>query len=298
MDFKIIDARAHLLLPQKAEISGQQMQTLRDGDSPFGEETCRTMSSVADDGKNAAEILFADMDYAGVSAAIITQEHRHGLQNAYLCDVQNRYPDRLLCCGSFDIRLTGYLNHVRKLLAHGFQVLKIISDGVSLISDETMQVFNLMQDRDILLSIDMTSASDQARELEEIIVEYPSLRIAISYSGKAMCKDWKQQIKLARYTNVRIETGRIMSYYNDELYPSAKFLRTIMEAADVIGIHKLMWGSDYPRTIAPVTYRMSYDFILKSTLLNDKEKCLFLGKNAEAFYRLNSVVNFAVCNKL
>ena len=45
-----------------------------------------------------------------------------------------------------------------------------------------------------------------------------------------------------------------------------------------------MWGSDYPRTITAITYRMSYDFITKSAELTDKEKALFLGENAEQFY--------------
>lgn len=45
-----------------------------------------------------------------------------------------------------------------------------------------------------------------------------------------------------------------------------------------------MWGSDYPRTITAITYRMSYDFILKSKELTSHEKELFLGKNAQAFY--------------
>ena len=45
-----------------------------------------------------------------------------------------------------------------------------------------------------------------------------------------------------------------------------------------------MWGSDYPRTITAITYRMSYDFVTKSTELTDHEKQLFLGENACQFY--------------
>ena len=45
-----------------------------------------------------------------------------------------------------------------------------------------------------------------------------------------------------------------------------------------------MWGSDYPRTITAITYRMSFDFVLKSDLLTYDEKRLFLGENARRFY--------------
>jgi predicted TIM-barrel fold metal-dependent hydrolase len=58
----------------------------------------------------------------------------------------------------------------------------------------------------------------------------------------------------------------------------------------LVGIEKLMWGSDYPRTIAAITYRMSYDFIVKSNLLTEEEKALFLGRNAQAFYGFKNPV--------
>ena len=59
---------------------------------------------------------------------------------------------------------------------------------------------------------------------------------------------------------------------------------------DMVGIEKLMWGSDYPRTICAITYRMSYDFITKSSELTDEEKILFLGENARRFYGFGDLV--------
>ena len=61
-------------------------------------------------------------------------------------------------------------------------------------------------------------------------------------------------------------------------------VRAIREAIGLVGIDKLMWGSDYPRTMVAITYRMSYDFILRSSLLSETEKALFLGLNAQKFY--------------
>ena len=50
-----------------------------------------------------------------------------------------------------------------------------------------------------------------------------------------------------------------------------------------------MWGSDYPRTITAITYRMSYDFVLKSDLLTYDDKRLFLGENACRFYGFDAL---------
>ena len=51
-----------------------------------------------------------------------------------------------------------------------------------------------------------------------------------------------------------------------------------------------MWGSDYPRTITAITYRMSYDFVVKSAELTEEEKRLFLGENAARFYGFKNLV--------
>ena len=95
---------------------------------------------------------------------------------------------------------------------------------------------------------------------------------------------WRNEIRLALHENVRIETGGITWLYNSEFYPFPSAVRTIREAAGLVGADKLMWGSDYPRTITAITYRMSYDFIVKSQELSDKEKRLLLGENARTFY--------------
>jgi len=51
-----------------------------------------------------------------------------------------------------------------------------------------------------------------------------------------------------------------------------------------------MWGSDYPRTITAITYRMSYDFVSKSNELTEREKAMFLGENAARFYGFKSLI--------
>lgn len=55
------------------------------------------------------------------------------------------------------------------------------------------------------------------------------------------------------------------------------------------GMEKLMWGSDYPRTMTAITYRMSWDFIQKSSDLTAEEKQLFLHDNAKGFYGFDNL---------
>jgi predicted TIM-barrel fold metal-dependent hydrolase len=153
-----------------------------------------------------------------------------------------------------------------------------------------MQLFHLMEERGAILSIDLADGALQVAEMEEIIAECPQLKIAIGHFGMVTREGWQEQIKLARHANVMIESGGITWLFNDEFYPFRGAVRAIREAADLVGMDKLMWGSDYPRTITAITYRMSYDFVSKSSELTEEEKALFLGKNAQDFYGFTHLV--------
>ena len=291
MVFPIIDAHSHLWLHQDTEVEGQKIKTLDNGKSLFMGEVRQMIPPFIIDGRNTAEIFLSNMDYAQVSAAVVTQEYIDGLHNEYLLEVQNRFPERFLCCGMIDVRSPGYLNHAETLIEQKFRAIKIPANRmvtgtgkIYLTGDELMQVFRLMEKHGIILSIDLADGAEQVSEMKEIISEYPMLKIAIGHFGMVTRDGWQEQIKLARNENVMIESGGITWLFNDEFYPFTGAVKAIKEASGLAGIEKLMWGSDYPRTITAITYRMSYDFITKSNILSEEEKSLFLGRNAEKFY--------------
>jgi predicted TIM-barrel fold metal-dependent hydrolase len=294
---KIIDAHAHLWLRQDAEVNGMKIQTLKNGQSLFMGEVRQMLPPFLIDGRNTAEVFLSNMDYAQVSAAVITQEYIDGLQNEYLREVQQKYPNRFVCCGLIDARRPGYLEHAKQLISQGFKGIKIPAERlilpdsrIYLTCDEMMEVFRWMETSDVFLSVDLAPGETQVAEMEEIIRAYTGLRIAIGHFGMVTRPGWQQQIKLARHRNVCIESGGITWLFNDEFYPFTGAVRAIKEAIDLAGTEKLMWGSDYPRTITAITYRMSYDFVLKSKLLTEEEKTLFLGENARNFYRMTDLV--------
>ena len=294
---KIIDAHAHLWLKQDAVVDGLPIRTQENGRSLFMGEIRQMVPPFMIDGVNSAEVFLSNMDYAQVSAAVITQEFIDGIQNDYLMDVARRYPDRFFVCGMCEFRKQGFLSHAKELLDKGFRAIKIpaqrllLKEGrVMLTSDEMMQMFHLMEQQHVILSIDLADGDTQVGEMEEIIQECPKLKIAIGHFGMVTRPEWEEQIKLARHPNVCIESGGITWLFNDEFYPFRGAVRAIRRTADLVGMEKLMWGSDYPRTITAITYRMSYDFITKSKELTEEEKARFLGLNAQQFYGFTDLV--------
>ena len=296
MDYTIIDAHAHLWLRQDTVVDDLPIRTLDNGRSLFMGEIRQMVPPFMVDGVNSAEVFLSNMDYAQVSAAVITQEFIDGIQNEYLAEVVSRYPGRFFVCGMCEFRKPGFLVQAKELIARGFKAIKIpaqrllLREGrVMLNSEEMMQMFGLMEERNIILSIDLAEGSTQIAEMEEIIAQYPRLKIAIGHFGMVTLPEWKQQILLARHPNVMIESGGITWLFNEEFYPFKGAVKAIREAADLVGMEKLMWGSDYPRTITAITYKMSYDFITKSPELTESEKALFLGENARNFYGFSNL---------
>ena len=290
----VIDAHAHLWLNQDTVVNGQpiyQLEPTRSRSMFFGQEV-QMLPPYMTDGQNTAERFLSNMDYAQVSAAVVTQEFIDGLQNTYLMQVQQRYPNRFFCFGMPELRKSGFVNEGIALVNQGFRGIKIPAARMpqQFLDDEMMQMLRYMEQHDVILGIELMDGDAQVAQMEEIIQECPRLKVAIGHFGMVTRPDWLSQIRLARHENVYIESGGITWLFNDEFYPFPSAIKAIKEAADAVGMEKLMWGSDYPRTITAITYKMSYDFVTKSTELKDDEKRLFLCDNAKQFFGFGELI--------
>ena len=273
----IIDAHAHLWKLQKGKVNGKDVFPVGDGKSNFGGVIRQMMPPYMNDDENTAERFIANMNYAGVSGAVITQEEIDGNQDEYLLTAKAKYPDRLKICSLYE--------EGKPYTFDGFDGIKICGGRLPS-ADLTFQykIFEEAEKLGKFVSIDLADGEIQTYSLKELIQQYPDVRIAVGHFGMVTRKGWEEQIKLARYDNVRIESGGITWLYNSEFYPYPSAIEAIRQAADICGMEKLMWGSDYPRTMVEITYKMSYDFVCKSKELAEEEKAMFLGGNAQKFY--------------
>ncbi len=258
----------------------------------FGEER-QMLPPFMTDGRNTAEVFLSNMDYAQVSAAVVVQEVIDGNQNAYLTEVQRNYPDRFFCMG-----MAWNLSEAQAVFDAGLKGIAFPGHRMQESLLTLMPVFKMMEERGMIVSMCLADGDRQTAELREVIEECPRLKIAIGHLGMADQPQsppweneyWRQEIMLARNENVMVESGGITWLYNPEFYPYPSAIRAIREAADLVGWDKVMWGSDYPRTITAITYRMSYDFVVKSPELTEQQKALFLGENARRFYGFRNLI--------
>lgn len=270
----IIDAHAHLWKKQNGIVNGKPVYDVGGGRSNFGGEIKQMMPPYMTDGENTAERLLANMDYAGVSGAVITQEYIDGNQDEYLLSCKS---DRVKICALYEEKEMGDISD--------FDGIKICAGRLK---DKNLlnhlEPFTLAEKNGKFISIDLADGDEQTAEMQKIAEMFPKLRIAIGHFGMVTRENWLEQIKLAKNENVFIESGGITWLFNSEFYPYPSAVKAINEAADLVGYEKLMWGSDYPRTMTAITYKMSLDFIEKTTEISEENKRLILGENARKFY--------------
>lgn len=278
----MIDAHLHLWNEQKGRVNGLPVYSLGGGRSMFGGEVVQMMPAYMTDGVNNVERLLANMDFAQVAGAVVTQEYIDGNQDAYLKKVRLEHPVRIRVSALYEERPLADISW-----ADGIKICAGQLADADLTKHYT--VFETAAKQDKFIGIDLADGDIQVNSLREMIEQYPDVRIAIGHFGMVTTKGWQEQIRLARHKHVYVESGGITWLFNNEFYPYPSAVRAILEAKDICGMEKLMWGSDYPRTMTAITYRMSWDFIDKSLLLTQSDKQQFFHENAKAFYRFDSL---------
>lgn len=275
----IIDAHLHLWKKQNGRVNGKPVTALHGGRSDFGGALRQMMPPYMVNGENTIDMLIANMDYARVSGCVVTQEYIDGNQDAYLLECKAQYPDRMRICCLYEE------SPIPDEWVSRFDGIKICAGRLA-DRDLTAHrgVFAQAQRLGKFVSIDLADGDEQTDAMQTLAEEFPELKIAIGHFGMVTTDGWQKQITLAKNPNVYIESGGITWLFHHEYYPYPSAIRAIRESIDICGVDKLMWGSDYPRTMTAITYLMSRDFIEKSTELTDDEKEKLLGGNAKRFY--------------
>lgn len=272
----VIDAHVHLWEKQNGRVNGKPVIALQNGTSDFGGELRQMMPPYMIAGENTAECLIANMDYAQVNAAVVTQEYIDGNQDDYLIKVKEKYPERIKICSLYEENENYRLNE--------FDGIKICAGRLTEPLENVLPVFIEAERLGKFVSIDLAEGDKQVPVMKDLIKKCPDLKIAIGHFGMVTKQGWEGQIALAKNPNVYIESGGITWLFHSEFYPYPSAIDAIIRAKEICGIDKLMWGSDYPRTMTAITYRMAQDFVAKSGRLSEEEKELFFGRNAEHFY--------------
>lgn len=255
-----------------------------------GERIVRGMPAELADGLALGERALAVFDAHGIDAGVLVQEYLDGEQNDYALTLMQKYPERFFAYGLPDLFLPAEqaATDCMRLLDRGFRGLKYcgahLQDGLPLDHAALMPVHERLEREGGFLAADLSEGETQVPALERVLARHPLLRVSVGHFGMSNRGGWPGQLRLARHPNVRIETGGIVWLYRNEGPPFPGALDAILRAQDEVGMEKLMWGSDWPRTMCDFSYAQSYAFLEESPRLDRQERAALLGGNAAAFY--------------
>ena len=166
----IIDAHAHLWKEQKGRVNGKPVYDIGGGRSDFGGEIRQMMPPYMTDGENTAERFLSNMDYAGVSGAVITQEYIDGNQDSYLLSCRS---ERIKICALYEEKPMGDIE--------GFDGIKICA---SRLSDKNLlnhlEPFRLADEKGKFISIDLADGDKQTEMMQEIIEGEKAIHMPIN----------------------------------------------------------------------------------------------------------------------
>lgn len=280
--YTVVDAHLHLWEKQNGRVNGKPVLGVGNGKSDFGGEVRQMMPPYMEDNKNTVERLIANMDYACVSGCVVTQEYIDGNQDGYLLSAKAKYSDRIKICSLYE--------ETDAFLLEGVDGVKICAGRLADPDlKKLLPVFQKVERAGKFISIDLADGDAQVEDMEYLIERCPDLRIAIGHFGMVTTNGWQKQIALAKHKNVYIESGGLTWLFHKEFYPYPSAIDAILEARDICGMEKLMWGSDYPRTMTDITYIMAVRFITETQKLSEEEKKAFLGENAIRFYEFKEL---------
>lgn len=236
----------------------------------------------------SAEELLAEMDAAGVDAAVIHPPGWDPNANAVALDAARRYPQRFAILGNF--RLDRPEN--RALVATwkeqpgmlGLRFTFHAPHERSWPTDGTLDWLWAAAER-AGLPIAL-QAVDFLPVVGHVAERHPGLRLLIDHlggrGGTAHLKDAEafpnqaQLLALARYPNVAVKaTGA--PHYSSEPYPFRSIHPYLREIFDAFGPERFFWGTDISRM--PCSYRQCVTmFTEELPWLSERDKELVMGR--------------------
>ena len=232
--------------------------------------------------------LIADMDRLGIDKAVLVQTlFTYGFDNSYMIDCMRRHPHRLrTVCVIDQLQPTGAETLETLVKDHDVGGVRLMPKGQpkGVLTDPA--TFPLWRKAtEIGIPVTVAAEEEHVPGMETVVERFPDVAICFEHMWALdlMCDleaKLAPMLKLARYPNVHLKLApnNSVAIRKAALKPQDFFGRL----ADVFGIERLMWGSNYPAhtkvfgTLADRLDVMQEDF----AFMSNSERDAFFGGNA------------------
>lgn len=305
----IIDAHAHIMTTVNGLTISGPTRSLPWGKVKWGDETIQLLPPFSEVTAFTAEMLLAQMDWAGVDRAVLLQGPFYGEANAYIASAIARWPDRFVGAFAPDPFAPDARQIYRRCVEdYGLRIVKFeLTEPTGLtgrypdmrIDTPSLDwLFAAAQRDGLVVTFDLGkigSRSYQTEAAATIADGYPDLQIVIAHLAQppiatpgddGLNAEWTRQILLGHKANVSFDTSALPAYADvyDE-YPYTVAQGYIRRAVDLIGAEKILWGTDVPGLLTSGSYRQLLQYVRSHCeFLSADEMSQVLGENALRVY--------------
>jgi predicted TIM-barrel fold metal-dependent hydrolase len=302
----IIDAHVHIFNEVKGHIQAGMTAGNGWGTVKCANDIIQVLPPLNNETVFTEEMLIRYMDYMHIDKAILLQGCFFGNQNLITEQAVSKYCGRLAGALYIEpwrsITFEMFENNLRS-----FAAVKIecsVETGFCGIRNDFklsdyMWLYKQLAKYNKILVLDLGipgTAAYQTSDVKKIIDAVGDLKIVICHLGQprkellsdiALLNEWKAQLSLAKYGNVWFDTASLSAYFFDEIYPYSTGRIFFEMALDIVGVDRIMTGTDTPGNSLKATYKQMLflpEVYGKMLGLNTAEIEAMMGKNANNVY--------------
>lgn len=228
---------------------------------------------------NSYENMLSIMDIHQIEQAVILPipyyEFDSQKGNEYILEAYNKYPNRFIPFCRIDDNLE------KNLLVNGFKGVKVHLLYENLEIKAIRKELQIIEDAGVPIVVH-AKFKNKVAQIEEILKYAPNIKIILAHMGRGHLYTGEQVVencmRLKKYSNVYVDTSTIGD------------IKSIVNACEIIGYDRVMYGSDYPfgKQYYREKYKYEDDLKMLVNAFSEKELRLVLSQNAKKLFKIGN----------
>lgn len=243
------------------------------------------------DSTSPPELAVAFMDRYGVHSGVIAQEAMDGFLNESVAQTVCEYPERFHGVGLPDPRdpdSSARLDEWFK--ADSLQGIKIpygsfrkLQPDFDILTPPASEWLRICHEAGRLVIIHPPSPREFLPALRDAAERYHGATFILAHMGLPNKPGWDAILDLCASGNLYMDLSAIPLLMGED-YPCQHSREILKTAIRKIGAKKLLWGTDYPRTLNSMTYGQMINWVVGCEEITNEDKELIMGLNAQRLF--------------